>query len=122
MNYSIKPQKNELNLDNPIFVFYVYVGGMSRKETSETIHQVIEHHRYDNITSWYIPIQQGDCRVECVYNPNNNKTSDLTELVDIINDRIDLLSKSNTFEDFKINIRDWRIEQLTNEIDKITKT
>jgi hypothetical protein len=39
---------------------------------------------------------------------------EISDLIKEINIRIDIMSKSNSFEDFKINIRDWRINELVN--------
>jgi hypothetical protein len=48
----------------------------------------------------------------------NNK---LVSLIKDINDRIEILSGSNSFEDFKINIRDWRLKGNTKWEDSETK-
>jgi hypothetical protein len=42
---------------------------------------------------------------------------EISNLIKEIN-RIDIMSKSNSFEDFKINIRDWRINELVNGFKK----
>jgi tRNA A37 threonylcarbamoyladenosine synthetase subunit TsaC/SUA5/YrdC len=49
-------------------------------------------------------------RIDCIYDgkSTNNK---LVSLIKDINDRIEILSGSNSFEDFKINIRDWRLKR-----------
>lgn len=45
-------------------------------------------------------------------------TPELENLIKEINERIDLLADSESFEDFKINVRDWRIGKLFNETNK----
>ena len=39
---------------------------------------------------------------------------EISDLIKEINTRIDIMSKSKSFEDFKITIRDWRINELVN--------
>jgi hypothetical protein len=56
----------EINLDNPIFAFYVSVAGMSRQTTAQHLAEFKNQLSYDNITTWIIPVQ-GESKVECVY-------------------------------------------------------
>jgi hypothetical protein len=101
--------KEELNLNNPIFVFYINIASLSRQA-----HSYIEEVRnsfdiYSNITQWII--SESPTRIDCIYDgkSTNNK---LVSLIKDINDRIEILSGSNSFEDFKINIRDWRLKDI----------
>jgi hypothetical protein len=104
--------KEELNLNNPIFVFYINIASLSNKA-----HSYIEEVRnsfdiYSNITQWIISTETSPTRIDCIYDgkSTNNK---LVSLIKDINDRIEILSGSNSFEDFKINIRDWRLKGIS---------
>lgn len=111
-------EKVELNLDNPIFVFYVNVENMSRQRAEEIIHA----HRkafdiYSNITTWIIASNKTE--VQCLFDGKyRNRDLELSELIKEINSRIEILSNSNSFEDFKINIRNWRLENIIDGEEK----
>ncbi len=105
--------KIKLDLDNPIFTFYVGVSNMPRARSEEMLQQIKDNFDiYENVTIWVIASDQN--RVECSYSGKRNE-SNLGNLIKDINERIDILSNSNNFDDFKINIRDWRINTLIKE-------
>ena len=110
MNYQVE-EKIELDLNNPIFVAYVNTNGHSRQAAEEYIHRTKKmFDAYKNITVWVIA--SDETKIECVYD-GQCRTRDME-----INTRIDIISKSNSFEDFKVNIRDWRINELVNGLQK----
>lgn len=117
-----KPERVELNLENPIFVFYVCINGFSRQRAEEYLHQIkSQFDIYSNITTWIITTD-GPTKIECVYSgKNKDNDGEIVNLIKHINERISILSQSNTFEDFKINVRDWRVDKILkhfNEEDK----
>jgi hypothetical protein len=68
-------------------------------------------HIYNNITVWTIASDIN--KVECVYDGKSKiRETELSDLIKEINTRIDIMSQSHSFEDFKINIRDWRINNI----------
>jgi hypothetical protein len=107
----------EINLENPIFAFYLNIDGMSHQTAKQSLLEFKKSVTYTNITSWIIPTKN-ETKVECVYPGNRYNTPELESLVKEINERVDLLSNSESFEDFKINIRDSRISKLFNETNK----
>ena len=105
--------KIKLDLDNPIFTFYVNTDGMSRQRAEEYFYQIKEHFDvYENVTVWFI--QSNVSKIECTYSGKRNELN-VENLITDINERIDILSKSSSFDDFKINIRDWRINNLIDK-------
>jgi hypothetical protein len=107
--------KEELNLDNPIFVMYVDVSNMPRQRAQEII---IENQRafniYSNITTWIIASDKTE--VQCIFDGKfKNRDKELSNLIQEVNNRIDILSESNSFDDFKINIRNWRLKNILPE-------
>jgi hypothetical protein len=114
--------KEELNLNNPIFVFYINTEMMSTLNRIEYMNSIKDSFDiYSNVTQWIIPTETSPTRIECVYDGNSTNKK-LVSLIKDINDRIEILSGSNSFEDFKINIRDWRLKGiLQNEEDSETK-
>ena len=110
-------EKIELDLNNPIFVCYINLDGLSRQRGYEQMEEMIKSlDIYKNATMWFLPGKNGqETRIECIYDGwGRNRDSELFDLIKEINTRIDIMSKSNSFEDFKINIRDWRINELVN--------
>jgi len=104
--------KIELDLNNPIFVAYVDVKNMSRQSAEEYLIRTKENFEiYKNITVWTIASDQ--TKIECVYDGKSKiREKELNDLIKEINTRIDIMSQSHSFEDFKINIRDWRINNI----------
>ena len=95
-----QPQKIELNLDNPIFVFYICVNGMSRQRAEEYFHDIKNQFDiYSNITMWIVATDE-PTKIECVYD-GKGKTKDveIAGLIEQINERITVLGQSNSFED-----------------------
>lgn len=110
-------EKTELDLNTPIFAFYINVAGLSRQRAEETIqHLSRTMDCYSNVTMWFFPcgnMEQQETRVECVYDGyGKNRDSELFDLIKEINTRVDILSNSKDFEDFKLNVRDWRLGEL----------
>jgi hypothetical protein len=105
-------EKKELDLNNPIFVFYLNVQNKTTERGNEYIHQAIRHFDvYKNATIWFVASNKDE--VVCVYGGwSKDRNSELEDLIEEINTKIEILSKSSSFEDFKINVRDWRINKL----------
>jgi hypothetical protein len=108
-------KKEEINLDNPIFVYYLNVDGMSHQSRDEYISKIQEFWSFQNIVTWIVPRSEGETKIECVYDGRiKDRGEELKELIEEINEKIDTLSESGNFDDFKIAIRDWRIKNLLN--------
>jgi hypothetical protein len=112
--------KEELNLNNPIFVFYINTEMMSRQHSAQYINSIRNSFDiYSNVTQWIVATETSPTRIECVYDGNSTNKG-LRNLIKDINDRIDILSDSKSFEDFKISIRDWRLNEIL-ENEKVTE-
>jgi len=110
----LEPEKVTLDLNNPIFVMYLNTEGRSIQSAEELVQQA---HRsfniYSNITMWIVCSNVS--KIECVYDGGlKNRKTELIELIKQINKRVEILTNSNSFEDFKMNVRDWRIDDLLN--------
>ncbi len=107
-------EKIELDLNNPIFVAYVDTKNMPRQGVEESLYRTKKMlDIYKNVTFWVIA--SDETKIECVYDGQcRTRDVEISDLIKEINTRIDIMSKSNSFEDFKINIRDWRINELVN--------
>ena len=116
LNYNFDVQERiELNLDNPIFVFYINVENRSRQGAAEYIEQTKKHFDiYKNATMWFVAAKKDE--VVCVYDGwGRNRDFELKDLIEEINNKIEILSQSHSFDDFKIKVRDWRMEKLLDE-------
>ena len=107
-------EKIEIDLNNPIFVIYVDTLNVSRQVAEEHLYKTKKMFDvYKNITVWVLSSDEN--KVECVYDGQcRQRDMEISGLIKEINTRIDIMSKSNSFDDFKINIRDWRINELVN--------
>ena len=106
-------EEKEIDLDNPIFAYYINVDGLSRQNAEEKIQKLSDIFKYKNITTWIVPITEGETKIECVYDGRiKERSEELTFLIEEINEKVEILSKSGSFDDFKINIRDWRLKNI----------
>ena len=106
-------EKKEINLENPIFVYYLNVDGMSSQQADEVATRLNEVWCFNNVVTWIVPRREGETKIECVYDGRiKGRSDELKELITEINDRIEVLSESGNFDDLKIAIRDWRLKNL----------
>lgn len=108
-------KKQELDLNNPIFVFYLNVENKSRQSAQEYIEATKENFDvYKNATMWFVDAKKDE--VVCIYDGwGRVRDSELKDLIEEINTKIEIMSNSHSFDDFKINVRDWRLDKLIDE-------
>lgn len=105
----------EINLDSPIFVYYVNVDGMGQQSINEHLERLHEVWKFRNVTTWIVPRRVGETKIECVYDGRiKERGEELIELIEELNEKVEILSGSNNFEDFKIAVRDWRLNRLVD--------
>lgn len=106
---------NDLDLTNPIFTIYINVSGLTPQKVDDSITSIKKLFNYNNITIWIITTT-GETKIECVYDAlNKQRSSELSNLIKEINKKVEILSDCKNFDDFKIKIRDWRLENLLDE-------
>jgi len=108
-------KEQELDLNNPIFVFYLNVENKSPQSAQVYIENTKNHFDiYKNATMWFVAAKKDE--VVCVYDGwGRNRDYELKDLIEEINTKIEIMSTSHSFEDFKINVRDWRLGKLVDE-------
>jgi Uma2 family endonuclease len=108
---------HELDLNNPIFVVYLNVQNKSRQSSQEYIEETQKYlDIYKNATMWFVKSNKDE--IVCVYDGwGRVRDSELKDLIEEINTKIEILSNSNSFDDFKINVRDWRLGKLIDDKD-----
>lgn len=105
--------KKEIDLDNPIFVYYLNINGMPHQQVDEMTRTLNEVWSFDNVVTWIVPRREGETKIECVYDGRvKGRSDELKELITELNEKIEILSGSNDFQDFKIAVRDWRLKNL----------
>lgn len=109
----------ELNLQNPIFVFYINVDGMSRQRAEEEFAKLNAYMSYENITKWIVPIKHGDSKVELIWqgskysnNPGNLKSNNTQDLVEHINDLLGVIINSTNDESLRAQLRELQLKKL----------
>ena len=114
MMYQQEEEKIELDLNNPIFVAYVDTKNLTKQAAEEHLYKSKKMFDvYKNITIWVIA--SNETKIECVYDGQfRNRDMEISDLIKEINTRIDIMANSHSFDDFKINIRDWRLSEIIN--------
>ena len=107
-------EKIELDLNNPIFTIYVDTSTLSRQSGEEYLARIKRMFDvYKNVTMWIIASDKTS--IECVYDGQcRSRDMEISDLIKEINTRIDIMANSHSFDDFKINIRDWRLSEIIN--------
>ena len=108
-------KSQELDLNNPIFVFYLDVENISRQRSQEYMENCKKNFDiYKNATMWFVASKRDE--IVCVYDGwGRVRDSELKDLIEEINTKIEIMSNSHSFDDFKINVRDWRLGKLIDE-------
>ena len=73
----------EIDLNKPIFVYYVKVSDMSIARARETMEQLWAN-LPTNVTFWLVPCQS-DNKIECIYNGMVNHVK-IKNLIDVLKD------------------------------------
>lgn len=60
-------QSQDLNLNNPIFVYYININGLTRQRSEEMLSSIAANFRYNNVTVWVVPTSS-PTKIECIYN------------------------------------------------------
>ena len=81
--------EKEINLDNPIFVYYIDTRGITRQRLEEEANQIIRVFP-KNVTLWIVPSEHPS-KIECVYDGKLrvNKLKELHSLVNNIHSELD---------------------------------
>ena len=112
--FDMDQERKDINFDSPIFVCYINTTNFSRQRSIELVQQTKEHlDIYNNVTMWFIASDRDE--IVCVYDGwGRNRDLEIKDLISEINTKIEIMSQSHSFDDFKIKVRDWRINELIN--------
>lgn len=96
----------ELDLDKPIFLVKIATEHMSKQNAMQYYEDVSDYFRYSNITVWIMSTKDEN-DVKCIYDGKSKDNELLEELENII----EIHKKSNTFEEFKSIMREYKINK-----------
>ena len=102
--------KEELDLSKPIFVIYVntQIAPDPAKYLSE-IKSMFDI--YSNVTFWIVSSDEN--RIECVWGAKGeDKIEEQKRLLIEIYTKVKLFSESKNLKEFKMNFRNWAIDEL----------
>jgi len=102
---------SEINLDNPIFVYYINVSNMPFSRVQQLLDDTNNNFcKISNITFWIVPITDNSNfanKIECIYQGRNHNP----ELMDFISKIGDVIN-SNEIDSIKSKIRDLILKYL----------
>ena len=103
-------KKKKLDLSNPIFSVYVNTQGL--KDPVKYLNSVKEMFDvYSNVTFWIISSSEN--RIECVWNgKSDDRIEEQKRLLIEIYTKVKIFSESKNIEEFKMNFRNWTIDEL----------
>ena len=111
-NYKIEAEEKEIDLNNPIFVYYIDTRGITRQRLEEEANQIIRVFP-KNVTLWIVPSEQPS-KIECVYD-GRLKVIKLKELHSFVSDINNQLDSSSDFSEFKTKVRDLLLNSILSE-------
>ena len=111
-DYKVEIKEKEINLDNPIFVYYIDTRGISPQKLNEMANQIIRVFP-KNITLWIVPSEQPS-KIECVYG-GKLRVNKLKELHSLVNDIHSELDNSSDLSEFKTKVRDLLLNSILSE-------
>jgi hypothetical protein len=106
----MKEEKTELNLDNPIFVYYFNCNNKSRQTVEQSCNELVKSFNvYSNATFWIVPTDTEGTRIECIYKGNGVKDyENFSIFVKEISDLVD----SGEFHKLKSVIRSYQLKNI----------
>lgn len=112
----------EVNLENPIFIIYVNVNGLSRLRREEKVALMAENFsKIPNITTWVFPNEHGgDDRVELIwqgskYSTNPGIVGKGDDFIKTLGEIVDVVSNTQSSELIRGKIRELLIDKLLDE-------
>ena len=111
----------ELNLENPIFVVYLNVDGISRARAEEQISDLSRYMSYENVTNWILPIKNGDSRVELIWQGSKysitslNLFNNFENLINRFNEVIEVISNGTEDATIKQQLRNLQLKRIIDD-------
>jgi hypothetical protein len=111
----------ELNLENPIFLVYMNVDGMSHQKTRESIELVRSHFSFENATTWIMPVKS-ETKVELIWqgskystNPGIMNFNNFENLINRFNEVIEVISNGTDCASIKQQLRNLQLKKIFDD-------
>jgi hypothetical protein len=114
----MKIKTDQLDLDNPIFVVYLNVDGLSEARAHDLIDNYRSFLKYDNCTFWTVAVTDQKTKFEMIWKGQKYDTSsyDNIEAITHLNKRMsklmDFISEGTTDDVLKQKLRDFTLDQI----------
>lgn len=112
----------ELNLENPIFLVYMNVDGMSHQKARESIEQVRSHFSFENATTWIMPVKSSETKVELIWqgskystNPGIMNFNNFENLINRFNEVIEVISNGTDDATIKQQLRNLQLKKIIDD-------
>lgn len=102
-----------LNLENPIFVIYVNVNGITDAGVFDKLRQ---HFTYQNCTTWILPVE-GETKIELIWQGNKYSSDPgiVTQdpaLIKYLHEIIELIIAGTEDYEIKQSLRDLKLKKI----------
>jgi hypothetical protein len=109
----------EINLENPIFLIYVGINGMSHQRAEEQISRISQLFKLDNVTTWIMPYEGGN-RIDLIwqgskYSSNPGIVGTGGDFIKTLGEIVDIVSNTQSDEIIRGKIRTLLIDKLMDE-------
>ena len=110
--------KNELDLDNPIFVVYLNVDGMNPTRAQDLIENYKKFLKYDNCTFWIVAVTDQKTKFEMIWKGQKYDTQSfdnvqtITQLNKRMSKLMELISEGTTDDVLNQKLRDFTLDQI----------
>lgn len=115
----------ELNLENPIFVVYMNVDGLSHQKAKESIRsqveQVRDHFTFENTTTWIMPVKS-ETKIELIWqgskystNPGIMNFNNFENLINRFNEVIEVISNGTDDASIKQQLRNLQLKKIIDD-------
>lgn len=111
----------KLNLENPIFLIYMNIDGMSHQKAKESIEQVRRHFTFENTTTWIMPVKS-ETKVELIWqgskystNPGIMNFNNFENLINRFNEVIEVISNGTDDASIKQQLRNLQLKKIFDD-------
>jgi hypothetical protein len=113
--------KEQLDLDNPIFVVYLNTERMGRQASEDLINYYQKSLNFKNCTFWIVPVQEQMTKFEIIWkgkdyeNSNLNLEKSIEFLKERMSNMMDMIADGMSDDVIKQKLRDFSLNQLIDE-------
>jgi len=114
--------KEQLDLDNPIFIVYVNIDNMSRQIYENLLDSYRKMLNFKNCTFWIVPVKEQMTKFEIIWKGKdyeNNSNLDFEKSIKFLKEKMsnmmDMIADGMSDDVIKQKLRDFSLNQLIDE-------